>query len=195
MFECLKRDYREPSRDYGSHGEGENFEPIWGYIVPHTANAQGAEAPDSRGGISEYLYGVNIAIANEETVPWESRNDGGVKGASKRLVKAGVNATFEDHKNAYNHKVGGAEILIIKGDDLSRKYAEFILEAFAEKFPDRKIRGIKERKKGGRGYNNLVAAKKAGADVALLGEMFFIDNEKDFIDPITYAEFIKEVLS
>jgi len=192
MFNCLKRDYRQPTREYGSHGEGESFQPIWGYIIPHIDEAQGAE---TKKGLSEYSYGGMIANYNNNFIAWDDRDDGGVKSATKRLVAHGINATFEDHKNAYNHKVGGAEILIIKGDELSKFHAERILEAFALKFPDRNIRGVKEMRKGGRGYNNLLLAKKGGADVALLGELFFIDNPNDFIDPKVYAEFIRDVLS
>lgn len=192
MFDCFKKDYSKPSKPVGSHGEGESLKLKWGYIVPHTKSAQGAETPDNL--TSEYKYGLSVAVTNADSILWDDRNDGGVKGAVKRLVGKGVNATFEDHKNAYNGKVGGAEILIIKGDSLSKHYAELILDAYALKYPNRNIRGVKEMKKGGRGYNNLLAAKKAGADVALLGEMFFIDNPADFIPVNTYANFIKEVL-
>lgn len=194
MLNCFKKDYSKPSNPVGSHGEGVSFKPRWAYIVPHTEGAQGAETPD--GLTSEYKYGLSVAVTNAESIPWDDRNDGGVKGAVKRLVKGDkkVTATFEDHKNAYNNKVGGAEILVIRGDQLSKHYAELILDAFKVRFPKRNIRGIKEMKKGGRGYNNLLAAKKAGADVALLGELFFIDNDSDFIPVNTYADFLKEVL-
>jgi len=193
MLDCFKKDYSKPSKDYGSHGEGESFKPVWGYIVPHTEKAQGAETPDNK--FSEYKYGLGVAVKNADSLPWDDRNDGGVSGAVKRLVNSKkVNATFEDHKNAYNNKVGGAEILCIKGDELSKYYAELILAAYKLKYPNRNIRGVKEMRKGGRGYNNLKAAKAAGADVALLGEMFFIDNPGDFIPVNVYADFIKEVL-
>lgn len=192
MFECLKRDDSKPTNDIGSHGEGESFKPKWGYIVPHTKKAGGAETPDNKW--SEYQYGKVVAITNGAFIPWDDRNHGGVKEASKRLVAHGCNSLFEDHKNAYRGFTRGAEILVIRGDELSIKYAEFILEEFKKQFPDHPIRGIKQMKKGGRGYNNLRDMKRGGADVALLGEMFFIDNVKDWIDQDTYAKFLVRVM-
>lgn len=191
-FDCFKKDYSKPSKPVGSHGEGDTFKARFGYIVPHTEKAQGAETPNKK--TSEYQYGLSVAVTNDASILWDDRNDGGVKAAARRLVKKGCNATFEDHKNAYNNKVGGAEILVIKGDQLSKDKAELILEAFKLRFPKRNIRGVKEMRKGGRGYNNLIAAKKGGADIALLGELFFIDNDSDFIPVNTYADFLKEVL-
>lgn len=191
MLDCFKRDYTKPSREYASHGEGRTFKPVWGYVVPHTRVAQGAETPDNKW--SEYSHGMVTAPLTE--LPYSTRDDGGVKGAVKRLIGFGlINASWEDHRNAYNEKVGGAEILYMHGDDLSKYYAEMILESFAAKFPDRKIRGAKGKRKGDRGYNNLLLAKKGGVDVALLGELFFIDNPKDFIEPAVMAEFLKSVL-
>ena len=191
MFDCFKKDYSKPSRDYGSHGEGDNFKSKWGYIVPHVKNAQGADTPGKR--YSEYKYGQ--IVAPQLSLPWDDRDNGGVSGACARLKKIrGVNSCFEDHKNAYNGIVGGAEILVISGDALSTHKAEMILDAFHADFPDRNIRGVKKMRKGGRGYNNLLAAKKAGMDVALLGELFFIDNKNDFISTDRYAEFLKSVL-
>lgn len=193
MFKCLKKDYSKPSRDYGSHGEGEDFKPKWGYIVPHTEKAQGAETPDNKW--SEYKHGLSVAVGNADFIPWDDRNNGGVSGAVKRLISShDINSTWEDHRNAYRGVTAGAEILCIRGDSLSKHYAEMILDSFNSYFPNRNIRGVKEMKKGGRGYGNLLASKKAGADVALLGELFFIDNPKDFIPPEKIATFLRKVL-
>ena len=190
-MKCFKKDYSKPSRDYGSHGEGENFTPVWGYIVPHTKNAQGAETPDNKW--SEYKHGQSVAVKNAVVIPWDDRDSGGVRPAVERLVSKGVNATWEDHRNAYRGTTGGAEILYIHGDDLSKYHAEMILDAFKAKYPDRNIRGAKAKRKGDRGYNNLLAAKKGGADVALLGELFFIDNPNDYLSPDEVAEFLLSV--
>jgi len=193
MFDCFKKDYSKPSRDYGSHGEGEPFTPKWGYVVPHTEKAQGAEAPDGKW--SEYKHGLSVAVTNSNFIPWDDRNNGGVSGAVSRLISdKKINSTWEDHRNAFDGRVGGVEVLCIRGDSLSKHYAEMILDAFHETFPDRNIRGVKEMKKGGRGYGNLLASKKAGADVALLGELFFIDNPKDFIEVEKIAKFLRRVL-
>ena len=129
--------------------------------------------------------------------PCENRNDGGVKGAAKRLVKKKVNATLEPHKNAYNGKAKGFEILVLKGDSLSRHYAELFAEAFKVKFPDRVLRGykgIKEVSGRDNGAANLRASKNAGAEVALLSESFFIDNPNEWIEPREMAHFWAENL-
>lgn len=189
-MKCFKRDYSKPSREYGSHGEGEIFIPKWGYIVPHTESAQGAETIDGKW--SEYTHG--LAVSTKLGLPWDDRNDGGVYSACKRLKALGVNSTWEDHRNAFNRTVGGAEILCLHGDQLSIEKAEMILESFHSAFPKRNIRGIKPIRKSGRGYNNLLASKKAGMDVALLGELFFIDNPADFIPADQIAAFLKKVL-
>lgn len=193
MFNCLKKDYSKPSKEYGSHGDGENFKPIWGYIVPHTKDAQGAETPDNKW--SEYKHGQAVAVKNAVVIPWDDRDNGGVSGAVKRLVSKGVNATWEGHLNAYRGDTAGMEILYIHGDDLSKHYAELIIDAFRIRYPDRNIRGLKAKRKGDRGYNNLRDAKRSGADVALLGELFFIDNPDDYLSPDEVAEFILGVLA
>jgi len=190
MLECFKKDYSEPSQDYGSHGEGEQFISKWGYIIPHTKYAQGAETPDNQ--YSEYTHGSIVAAGLP--IPFDHRNDGGISGACERLSDRGVNSTWEDHRNAYNGIVGGAEILYLKRDHLSKVKAEDILHAFSITFPDRTIRGAKARGPKERGGGNLVASKKSGMDVALLGELFFIDNPKDFIETEAMIKFLKSVL-
>ena len=184
MFECWKK----PQQD--SIGYGESDTQLdgykWGYIVPHTLTAQGAETHD---GISEYRYGLVARLALTFS---ETRNGWGVKGACKSLINQGANASFEDHKNAYNTKVGGAEILVLYGDSLSEAIAERILEDFCREF-GRVNRGVKKIRKGGRGYNNLKTAKKY-FNVALLGEMFFIDNTDEWIDPVVYRTWLRSAL-
>jgi len=187
-FDCFKKDYSKPSRDYGSHGEGESFKPVWGFINPHTEKAPGASNPRNK--VSEYQYGV--LMKKHHNFPLEFRDDGGVSGAAKRLKAQGITASVENHKNAYNKQVNGAEILIIRGDKLSLQYAEMILDSFSMLYPKINNRGVKKMSKGGRGFNNLKAAKGAGMDVALLTEMFFID--AFYLEPQLMAEFWKKAL-
>ena len=195
-MKCFKKDYRKPSRDYGSHGTGESFKPVWGYVVAHGEGSDlGCFSHDKKW--SETTHGEAVAVLTE--LPWEDRKEGrGVSGACRNLKKMGCNASWEDHRNAYKYpkvKAEGYEILYLAGDELSKKYAEIILEEFARRYPGRKNRGLKAIKKGGRGYRNLLAAKKAGMDVALLGELFFLDNPRDFLSPKAVAEFLKDVLA
>lgn len=196
-------DYSQPSRDYDSHGDADNssshtprFNPKWGIIIPHTEGRPGASGYKPTGRkIYEYQYGLELAI--DSGFHFETRDDGGVYGAASRLAKKGITATIEPHKNAFNKKARGFELLVIKGDSLSGDYARMIAEEFHRRFPDRRLRhdnGIKWLKKGDRGYNNLVQAKKAGMEVAILGESFFIDNPNEWISPETMRQFWQEVL-
>lgn len=188
LWSYLKSTFSKPVNDYGS---GEPFIPTWGIIVPHTQASQGASSWDSI--YTEYLYG--LALVNLLPVPWGTRNNKGVYGAAKTLKERGCTCSLEPHFNAYNKRAHGAEILVMKGDDLSAKYARLIMDDFSEEFPTKRLRhdkGIKWVSRGDRGYNNLLKAKLAGMKVALLSELHFGDNERDFISPTVQAEFLKE---
>lgn len=176
---------------FEAYGEGEIFNPRWGFIVPHTLKAPGATSVT---GLKEYFYGEQLCDLVD--LPHATRNKAGVKGAAKRLVDVyKANAIIEPHFNAFNTKVSGAEILVLKGDDLSIRYAEFALLHFEDTFPDRKIRGIKEMSKGGRGYWNLKHSKNATKGVAMLSELFFGDNENDYMNVSTQANFWRDFLN
>lgn len=162
------------------------FEPLkWGIIVPHTSKAKGAQGS----GTNEYDYGLELANCLKNKFHFATRDKAGVKGAALELYKKGVRASLEPHLNAYDGKAKGYEILILKGDETSKRYASHFLKAFAAKYPNRVNRGIKEMEKGERGAGNLLAAKSAGMEVVLLSEMFFIDNPHEFIKPIYMADF------
>lgn len=179
---------KKPANDYGN---SKKLKIKWGIIVPHTKEAQGAVSKLTK--VSEYKYG-KVLISYLSTYPFATRDAAGIKGAVKELVSKGCNASLEPHKNAFNNKAKGYEILVIKGDNASKEYARLILEAFEDEYPNRRNRGIKEVSKGDRGYYNLKTAKKAGIKVALLSEMFFIDNPVDYVEPQTMAAFWQKVL-
>ena len=163
----------------------------WGVIVPHTEKAKGAYGNNT----NEYDYGLKLAKAIG--LPYETRDAGGVGGATKRLKARGVTATLEPHKNAYNGKAKGYEILILKGDERSKIEALHFIKLFEDKYPNRYKRngnGIKEVSKGDRGYYNLTAARQY-MQVALLSEMFFIDNPHDYLSPFVMGEFWKKALN
>ena len=190
LWSYLKSTFSKPVNDYGS---GEPFIPTWGIIVPHTQASQGASSWDSI--YTEYLYG--LALVNLLPVPWGTRNNKGVYGAAKTLKERGCTCSLEPHFNAYNKRAHGAEILVMKGDDLSAKYARLFIEQFSDTYSDRRIRhgdGIKWVGKGDRGYRNLHSAKLGGMKVAILTELFFIDNPIDFINPSDMADFWKDAL-
>lgn len=177
-------------------GMGKIFTPNWGIIIPHTRGKKGARRITKSGVVNEYDYGILEAKASE--FAYETRDDKGVKGAALNLFMKGCNASLEPHKNAFNTKVSGFQILVIEDDTLSYFHALRLSKAFAEKYPHRRVRyenGVLELKKQDRGYNNLSAAKDHGMVVALLTEMFFIDNLADWMEPEEMGTFWRENLS
>lgn len=180
LFRLIKGLFKWLKPSHLSHGEGKKeFVPSWGIIIPHTKVKPGASSYDRK--YSEYQYAKEMAgiIA----LPNATRDKGGVYGAASNLISRGVNCTIEPHFNAYNGHVSGSEILVLKGDKLSEHYARLFIEDFCNKYnrTPRHDNGIKFVSRGDRGYRNLVAAKDAGAEVAILTEMFFGDNYDDHL--------------
>jgi hypothetical protein len=178
-----------------SVGYGEKPAPkfTWGLIVPHTKSSGGASSKEKN--INEYNYGLKLAALMP--IPRETRDEGGVSLAAKRLKLKGCNASLEPHKNAYNGTAKGFEILVLENDSESIRVAEIMAENFKAKYPTRVLRhtnGVKKIKSGDRGYSNLIAAKKEGMKIALLGEAFFIDNPAEWIEPEEMAKFWMENL-
>lgn len=186
MEEKVLKCFRARSYGYGDRP----FTPQWGIIIPHTMKAQGAVTYD--GIYTEYVYGtIMIPMIG---VPFAKRDENGVYGAAKDLRSVKVNATIEPHFNAFNGRAAGAEILILREDGLSRHYAELFLDIFKETYPSRKIRGVKEVGPRDRGYSNLLNSKKVGMEVAILSELFFGDNPKDFLLPEDQATYWRDCL-
>ena len=175
--------------EFQGYGEGDNFSPIWGLIIPHEKKAQGAMNYD--GTYSEYNYALEMS--RHIGIPFQTRDDGGVYTATERLINEyKINSTIETHFNAYNRNAHGYELLVMKGDSLSERYARLMIESFSDIYPKRRARGdagIKWVSKGDRGYYNLSKAKDAGAVVTILSELCFGDNVVDYISPIKQAEF------
>jgi hypothetical protein len=165
----------------------------WGIIIPHTKKSRGAKSKEKE--MSEYGYGLEFA--GRFGIPSETRDDGGVPLAAKRLKLKGCNASLEPHKNAFNNKAFGFSILVLHDDSESIRFAEIIAQNFKDAFPDRRLRnknGVKKLFKGDRGYHNLLDAKKAGMEIALLSEEFFIDNPIEWMEPSVLADFWKDNL-
>ena len=175
----------------------------WGYIVPHTKKAQGAVLKGADGSTIESEYGLGLKIATEldnlGSILSETRDIGGVYGASRRLIGLGCKFSLEDHKNAFNKSVGGFEVLVLKGQQRSKIAAELLVETFVERLPNIKLRasnGIKFLNSKDRGATNLRDAHNAGMEICLLPEPFFIDNIDDWIPTKMlvdiYLEFFKK---
>lgn len=177
------------------YGEGVRFKPRFGFIVPHTAKAQGAMSIYQ---ITEYQYWLSV-ITNLPTLNPSMIRSRGLDYAASNLAGKGVNVSIEPHFNAFNKSAHGMEVLILKGDSLSREYAVHMVELFRDHFPDRRVRhgdGILEVSRGDRGYKNLKIAKKY-MKAALLPELFFGDNEEDFMpreaSSYFFTEFVTEI--
>jgi hypothetical protein len=172
---------RKPAPGYG---EGEAIKLKWGFIIPHTPKAQGAMSWDDK--YSEFVY---ASIMLRQMDAYSATRINGIDGAAKELLRLGRNASIEPHFNAFNGFAKGAMILVLKGDTYSKMQAELILDQFAGKFPDRRIRGVKEVWKHDRGYKNLYLAKKHGMQAALLTELFFGDSPSDWLPVEDQANF------
>lgn len=160
----------------------------WGIIIPHTKKSPGASTADKK--INEYEYA--LSMVPHMAKPYATRDKAGVSGAASELKKLGINASLEPHKNAYNNMAKGFEILVLANDSESIRVAEIMAQNFKDLYPERTLRhtnGVKKIKSGDRGYSNLIAAKKAGMEIALLSEAFFIDNPKEWISPEEMASF------
>jgi len=165
----------------------------WGIVIPHTSMAQGAQTPK---GLSEYKYA--LSMMDYIGLPFETRNEGGVSGATRALIKQGTYKSIEPHLNAFNGVAHGFEILVMLGDKESFNEATRIAKAFKVAFPDRTIRhgnGIKLVGPGDRGYGSIHIAKREGMQIALLSEAFFIDNSDEWISPRVMGEFWKLILN
>lgn len=181
-----KKPQIEPTIGYGE------LKAKWGIIIPHTAKAQGAESPS---GESEYHYALQMFTGS--ALPRRTRDEGGVYGAAKDLVKLGCNCTLEPHLNAYNGRAQGFEILVLEGDKASIAEAKRIAYEFGNSFSNHLLRGdggVKVISKSDRGGSNLASSKSAGAKVALLSEAFFLDNTSDYIDKTLMKLFWERVL-
>lgn len=186
MFECFKN-------KSNGYGEGEDVVLSWGFINPHTSVSGGAVTHDKT--MNEYKYGLHML--HNLNFPFETRDEGGVAGACKRLKKAGVTATIETHFNGFNGKASGAECLVLKGDSESEHYARLFMNMFSDVYPRRKLRhdrGIKLVKSGDRGYTNLKVARRY-MKVAILSELFFGDNPSDFMSFVDQSKFWHHVLT
>ena len=168
------------------------FKPIWGILIPHLLTQPGAVC--WHGGVAEYGYAVNMVQEMALDIIYEDK-ELGYGEAISHLMDKDINAIIEPHFNAHSVlKASGYEILVMKGDLLSEKYAtEFLLE-FSQMFPERRNRGVKFLKEGDRGFINLLYMKFFGAKVAMLTELFFGDNKEDWLEWQDQARFWDQAL-
>jgi len=145
-------------------------------IIPHNFKKQGATTPaapnDYDQSITEYTYAQQEFLFSSSVTTLECQ--------------------IEIHKNAFNNESKGACMLVLSGDLESGLMARKILDRFCKKF-HRRNRGVVLLEDGNRGYKNLKAMKHGGAKIAILSELFFIDNPIEWIEPEFMGKFWREV--
>lgn len=171
----------------------------WGFVVPHTKKAIGAVLKDKEGKViqTENAYGAEVcnAVSRQLGCPVGTRDAGGLDGAYGWLNIEGCKFSIEPHLNAFNTKAEGFEVLVIDGDLKSEFIARKVLTMFSKRYPNRVNRGIKKVRAGQNGFKNLEVARKNGMEVALLTEMFFIDNEKEYMGTAEMAGFFIDFIN
>ncbi len=118
------------------------------------------------------------------------RGSTGIVGVAAKAVAWGPDLTIELHLNAFNGVANGCEVLVLDGDRVSAKVGEKFAKAFTEKFK-RKLRGdlgIKWITSKDRGYTSIKAVSSIKQSILI--EPFFIDNKAEWIDPLTYTNFL-----
>ena len=145
----------------------------------HTKKAQGACSDEYQ--VSEYEYFNKLKPFLNSDIAKGNRDSGLLNGYKMLKSQGEAIGSLEFHLNAFNKKANGYEVLVLKGDDKSYWEAKRFLALMAIYFPEKRSRGIKEISYRGRGYKNLTASKRAGFEISLLTEVFFIDNARDYI--------------
>lgn len=145
----------------------------------------------------EYDYNKIVAEHLKKTVKSKEirlfyRGATGITGVNTQVRLWDDDLSLELHCNSFNGKAHGCEILALSGDKESIKIGQDIAQDFCKRF-NRKLRdgdGVKELKKKERGHYSLALVDDGYPSILL--EPFFIDNPSEWIDPIVYAEFLRE---
>lgn len=163
-------------------------------IIGHGAGDGGATGWN---GVEEYSYNHKVANILLENVHNHElklfyRTASGIVGVASRVVLWQPDISIELHCNAYNGEAFGCEVLCLKDDIKSGEMAKSFAANFGAKF-NRKLRGDKGVKwiiNSDRGYASLSALRPIGQSI--LVEPFFLDNKNEWIEPLTYAEFLAQ---
>lgn len=146
---------------------------------------------------AEFVYNSTVAeeIASSEIgkeIKVFYRGSSGIVGVAMKAVAHNPDLSIELHLNAFNGKAVGCEVLCLDGDEQSAIVGRSFANAFTQKF-NRKLRrekGINWITSSDRGYSSLKAVSPIKHSI--LVEPFFIDTKEEWIEPIAYAEFLKE---
>lgn len=168
-----------------------------GLIVGHTKKAPGAKVISTSGNItSEYQYhksvvekitGPSIVAKEAQFAHIAYRDNHGIEGATREIIKADIDLSIELHTNASNGSASGVEAFYYMPN--SKIICDLYCQMFATRFK-RKNRGAKDIKKNGRGVTNLSLLQDI--PYAILVEPFFGDNQDDYVSVIMYATFLDD---
>lgn len=136
-----------------------------GFIVGHTKLAKGAHSQ-----LLGYEYDWNLQLAKLIGKPFETRDEGGLLGAHKKL--AHCSGTIELHFNSLNCIANGTETLYATPQ--SKELAELVQSLMVHVL-GLKNRGIKRIQPLERGHKNLIVSTKP----SILIEPCFGDNTID----------------
>lgn len=184
------------SSDLGPSVSSRNIKKI-AIIIGHGHGDSGAAGKWSTPNKIEYEYNKNVAEHLKKTVKSKEirlfyRGATGITGVNTQVRLWDDDLSLELHCNSFNGKAHGCEILALSGDKESIKIGQDIAQDFCKRF-NRKLRdgdGVKELKKNDRGHYSLALVDDGYPSILL--EPFFIDNPSEWIDPIVYAEFLRE---
>jgi len=160
-------------------------------IIGHGAGDSGAMGWN---GMSEFNYNSFVAEEVARTSMGKEiklfyRGDSGIKGVSKKAMAWSPDITIEMHCNAFNGQAKGCCVLTLK-DEISIKYGRKFSEDFCKKF-GRILRdedGVVELSRKDRGYFSL--SQVDDPPPSILVEPFFIDNKDEWVNPMSYSEFL-----
>ena len=158
-------------------------------------------SPDDCGAVGwnkkeEFTYnsyvaqGIHAANLNKETKVFY-RGKSGILGVGHEVSAWNPDLSIELHLNAYNGTASGCEVLCLEGDSNSAKIGQSFAASFTKVFA-RKLRaenGIKYLGKHDRGSINLSSCK---VNLKILVEPFFLDNIDEWVEPLTYKNFLVE---
>ena len=163
-------------------------------IIGHGNGDSGAVSWDEKRNEFEYNSIVAHLVANstlhgkEVRLFW--RGKGGISGVAAEAVAWNPNLSIELHLNSYNGEAHGCEVLVLNGDSKSGTMARSFTSAFCSRFSRvvRRELGVNWISSGDRGAASLKGV--SAIEQSILVEPFFIDNKNEWIEPISYANFL-----
>ena len=165
-------------------------------IVGHGNGDGGA---DTWNGSNEFEYNSVVAEYVKKNSKHEIevfyRGRSGITGVAVKAVAWKPAISIELHLNSFNGTARGCEVLCLRGDNRSAALGRLFAAKFTANF-NRMIRGengIKWIDSGDRGATSLKALSPVAQSI--LVESFFADNKKEWIAPLTYAQFLVEWLN